>query len=178
MKNISIVLLVIIAATFGFSNTGCKDTTTDPDPVDTTTTDTTSNSKLVKFTLGFDAYELDVDASGTYAVYNVAANTTYIYAKGNDGKLGNGDFEMEIDSNTTGTYTTASGAAYLGLGTGEGVRREEFTSDDGGITIVISEYGAVGGKVKGTFSGKVRKGINSYDVKNGSFEVVRKPDEQ
>ena len=95
MKNISIVLLAVIAAAFGFSNTSCNDTV-EPNPTDTTTKDTTPTStKTVKFTLGFDTYELDVDASGTYGVYNVAGNTTYIYAKGNDGKLGNGDFEME-----------------------------------------------------------------------------------
>lgn len=178
MKNISIILLALVAAVFGFSNTGCNETT-EPTPVDTTNNDTTATSnKAASFTLGFDNYELDVDGAGTYGVYNVAANKTYIYIKGNDGKLGNADFEISVDSNTVGSYATSTGAAYLGVGTGEGVKREEFTSDNGGVTVVITEYGAVGGKIKGTFSGTVRKGINSFQLKNGSFEVTRKPDEQ
>ncbi len=180
MKKLSIILLVIAATAIGLGNTGCGDTAT-PTPVDTTNNDTTGTEVIVnEFKIGFDTYRLNLEDAKTYGVYNKAAKRTYIYVSGNDASNGDADFILEFEGNAKGTFNnTSPGTALLDLGTGTvgNVRREEFTSDGGTVTIMVTEYGAVGEKIKGTFSGTVMKGVNSVQIKNGQFQVTRVADE-
>ena len=173
---------MIVAASFGISNTGCSDTPVTPKPVDTTdTTGGGGGEPIVNgFKIGFDQYDLTIEESLTYGVYNKAADRTYIYVSGNDGKNGDADFDFEFKGNMAGTFTNQSGGSLVfscGTGTVGDIKREEFASDAGLFTVVVTEYGAVGEMIKGTFSGQVKKGTNTYNVSNGYFEVERLADE-
>lgn len=179
MKNLAFVLLVIAAATIGLNNTGCSEVVEPTTPTDTTDTTETGLVLDNRFTLGFDTYTIDEDENTTSGVYNIAADRTYIFAAGNDPKNGDADFNIEFPGDSVGTFTVKDDGIVFECGTGTKgtVKREEFSADNTNLTVIVTEYGAVGEKIKGTFSGKVMKGINSLDIKNGSFEVERSPDE-
>lgn len=174
---------MVVAASFGISNTGCTDTpVAPPAPVDTTdTTGGGGEDPIVNgFKIGFDQYDLTIEKSLTYGVYNKAADRTYVYVAGNDGKNGDADFDFEFPGKIAGTFTNQSPGSVMfscGTGTVGDIKREEFASDAALFTVVVTEYGAVGEMIKGTFSGKVKKGTNTYDVSKGYFEVERLADE-
>lgn len=169
--------MVVVAATFSVSNTGCSDPV-EPTPTDTTDTTDTADPIVNSFTIGFDQYDLNLIESETFGVYNTAADRVYIYVSGNDSKNGFADFNIEIPNDSLGTYDTRNGAVFeVGTGTKGDVRREEFSADNSTLTVVLTEYGAVGEKIKGTFSGTVMRGIQSVQIKNGKFEVTRIDDE-
>jgi hypothetical protein len=181
MKKLSFITLALVAVIFGVNNTGCSGTET-PDPVDTLPGDTTPVEVIVnEFKIGFDTYKLNIEEDLTYGVYNSASDRTYIYVSGNDGSNGDADFAIEFDGNVAGTFTnTPPETATFACGTGTvgDIRREEFTADGGTISITVTEYGdELTGVIKGTFTGTVMKGVNSYQVRNGKFEVKRKLDE-
>jgi hypothetical protein len=183
MKKLMFVILVVIAASFGVTiNTGCSGSG-EPVPQDTTDNDTTPVvSDENGFKIGFDTYKLDVVEALTYGVYNKAANKTYIFVSGQDASQAaneeNADFALEVDSNVVGTYTKTDGAR-IDVGTGSGIKRLEYTSDGASITIIITQYDAVGGRIKGTFSGSVKESnaVSTTPITGGYFDVLRKPDE-
>ncbi len=172
---------MVVAASFGISNTGCSDDPVAPKPVDTTDTTGGGEDPIVNgFKIGFDQYDLTTEESKTYGVHNKAANRTYVYVAGNDGKNGDADFDFEFPGNMAGTFTNQAGGSVMfscGTGTVGDIKREEFASDAALFTVVVTEYGAVGEMIKGTFSGKVKKGTNTFDVSKGYFEVERLADE-
>ncbi len=181
MKKLSFLTLALAAVILGFNNTGCQTTTT-PEPQDTLPGDTTPVEEIVnEFKIGFDTYRLNIEEDLTYGVYNSAADRTYVYVSGNDGSNGDADFEFEFDGNMAGTFTNQNGGTATfacGTGTIGDIRREEFSADNGSISITVTEYGDEGtGVIKGTFTGTVLKGVNSYQVRNGKFEVKRKLNE-
>lgn len=183
MKKITLILLVFVAAIFALTtNTGCSGGT-NPIPQDTTSNDTTPEKTISNgFTAGFDVFKLDVVDALTYGVYNKAANKTYIFVSGNDGTRPeneqDADIAIELDSNIVGTFTKNEGAR-IDLGTGSGIKRTEYTSDGYAVTVVITQYDAPGGRIKGTFSGTIKAAnqVSSVQLKSGYFDVKRKDDE-
>lgn len=180
MKKLSYLAFILLAVGFLFSTTGCDDETPEP-PV--TTTDTTDNNDpaiVNKMTVGFDRYELNIDETLTDGFYSTGDNSTVVNVSGNDGKEGDADFTLTFPGNTTGTFTTHNngGATFeAGTGTVGTVQRTEMDASSSDFTIVVTEYGAVGEKIKGTFSGKVKNtNSQSIDIKDGEFEVTRKAD--
>ena len=180
MKNITFILLVIGTVAFMGSGTGCT-TETPPDTTDTTdTTDSTGGGNNLEnsFRLGLDDYDLTTVANLTSATYNKAANKTYIFITGNDAKNGDATVIMEFNGKTTGSFVAnAADTAKFEMETGSGVTKEYFDANGAGVTMVVTDYGDVGGTIKGTFSGNVKKGINTLAVSKGKFEVERSPDE-
>ena len=181
MKNFSIILVALAALTFGTTITGCGPETTTP----TTPVDTTDNNPEPTFTnslkVGFVQYDMDLDKERTFGVYNTGGDKTYISVFGNDADEGDVDFNIEFPGKTVGTFTTHDGGGAVfecGTGTEGDIKRQEFSADNSEFTVVVTEYGAVGEKIKGTFSGKVKRGTNTIDVPNGKFEVTRLIDEQ
>lgn len=177
MKKISFILLVLLAVSFSMSTTSCSD---DTPPIVTQPEDTTGTVEITnKITVGFDSYELTLDETLTSAFYKTTNQTSVINVYGNDATLGNADFQITIPGQAVGTFTSHNnGGANVEIGTGEGVRREEFNTNGTEFTVVVTEFGAVGEAIKGTFSGTVKdKFSKSVTVKNGTFDVIRTKDQ-
>ncbi len=84
--------------------------------------------------------------------------------------------EIVFPGNTTGTFPfTDSSGVVITRGTGTSTRG--FVNGLGGGQIVITSYGAVGGAIVGTFSGKLyevtKQPMDSVTVSNGSFNATR-----
>ncbi|MFY0643381.1 MAG: hypothetical protein JXR19_02835 [Bacteroidia bacterium] len=184
MKKLSLFILVLLAGTFALTtNTSCSGSGSEPLPDDTTDNNPDPVAKVNGFKIGIDpTYELDIVEPLTYAVYNKAANKTYVFVSGNDGTKPqneqDADFGLEFNTNMMGTYTKNEGAR-IDVGTGSGIKRIEYTSDGAAITITVTEYGAVGGRVKGTFSGTVKAAnqVGTVNITGGFFDVKRIDDE-
>lgn len=186
MKKFTFILLAFVASIFFITTTGCgtDDEPTAPKKADTTSTDTTITDPTDlpnKITVGFDDYTIATEASKTFGEYNTGKNETYLTISGQDSKNGQVDFQIEIPGNTTGSFqtgTTGNSTFELGTGTIGDVRREEFSASNSDFTIVVTEYGAVGEMIKGTFSGEVKNGKTGVTIKitKGEFEVLRRDD--
>jgi hypothetical protein len=180
MKNFSIILIALVALTFGSTITGCGPETTTPTvPTDTVVDPGPTFTNAVK--IGFVDYELDLDNDRTFGVYNQPSNKTYISVFGNDASEGNCDFNIEFPGQTTGTFTTHDGGGAIfecGTGTIGDIKRQEYSADNSEFTVIVTEYGAPGEMRKGTMSGNVKRGTNTIDVPTGKFEVMRPNDEQ
>lgn len=175
MKKLSVLALILIFAA-GAAITGCGDTEPTPVKNDDTTTQVTITNE---FKIGFDTYKIETIDLSTYGYYSSTEDKTYIFVEGSDATLGDADFVIWFDGNATGTFKTVDGTAHFACGTGEKgtIYREEFTSDGGTVTVNVTEYGAVDGQIKGTFSGTVMKSLNSFNVSNGKFDVTRDDDQ-
>ena len=106
--------------------------------------------------------------------------TQHFFVKGNDPVNGDADFNLKFPGNLADTFTTHNDGGLrfdCGTGTIGDIRRQEYSADNSAFTAIITEYGAVGSKVKGTFSGMVKIGTNSVNVTEGKFNVVRISDE-
>jgi len=180
MKNITIIILSIVSIATMFGTTGCgTDPVTKPttsDSADTIVTRTVFNQMKV----GLVLYDLNLSDEESFAVYNAASNTTLLFVKGNDPVNGDADFNLKFPGNLADTFTTHNDGGLTfdcGTGTIGDIRRQEYSADNSAFTAIITEYGAVGSKVKGTFSGVVKIGTNSVNVTEGKFNVVRISDE-
>lgn len=175
MKTLKLIVLFFALAALSL-NYGCGDdnpTPTQEDTMDQGGNDPEANA----FKIGIDSYEIETDANVTSAYYVTALDETQVYVGGNDGGAPV-SFILKIPGNEAGTFTHSDGAV-IDIKTGSGVTEEQFTSEapQGEASITIADYGAVGGNVKGSFSGKVYKGINSNAVQQGRYEVLRDPDQ-
>jgi hypothetical protein len=185
MKKITTIILALVSLTAMFGTIGCSsDPVTKPSTTDTT--DTTDTDTVViktvfnQIKVGLEFYDLDISEASSFAVYNAASNTTLLFVKGNDPVFGDADFNLEFPGNMTETFTTHNdGGLTFDCGTGAlgDIQRQEYSADNSAFTAIITEYGAVGEQVKGTFSGVVKIGTNSVNVTEGKFDVVRIADE-
>lgn len=183
MKKLSLVLLVAVATALSMGTTSCGPETTNPTPTTTDSTDTGGNIEVVNsVTVGLQAYSIVTEAERTNSTYVTAKDETEIICFGNDAEAGDIDFQITFSGKSTGTYVSNSTGAdkvVFGLGTGtEGdVRRQEHDAGSTALTVVVTEYGNIGGLVKGTFSGQVKnQNGQTINISKGIFEVVRKAD--
>lgn len=181
--NLKNTLAIASLLAVGFFLSQCDDKTTPP--VVTTPVDTTAPKPVNKFRAGFEVYNLDINADLTFGAYNKSSGQTEIQADGVSSKnsipgavSGPGDFKITFEGSGVGTYTQASGKfVNLEVGTDVGVKRNEYGTDDkSAVVITVTEWGAVGGRIKGTFTGTLKTGINSIVIDQGVFDVLRKPD--
>lgn len=179
MKKVIFLSLMIVA---GFatiiSTTGCSGTGT-PTPQDTT--DNTQPTIVNGFNLGLDKFEVTTNDNQSFAAFGTSQNKTFITIVGKDTKQPTDEQEVtlyiDIDSNAVGTYTQANGKATLQLGVGTGIKHQDFASTS--LTVTITQYDAVGGRIKGTFSGsaKATNQTSTTGITNGYFDVVRNADQ-
>jgi len=177
----TIAIASLIAGGFFLSQCGDKPTTT---PV-ITPVDTTAPKPVNKFKAGFEIYNLDIIADLTFGAYNKMSGQTEVQVDGVSSKnsipgavSGPGDFKLTFEGKGVGAYTQSSGK-YINLevGTEAGIKRNEYGTDgNSNVTITVTEWGDEGGRIKGTFSGKLKTGINSIEITGGAFDVLRKPD--
>lgn len=178
MKKFSFILIVAVAAMIGMSTTSCNDDT--PVQPKTTPTDTTTEEEVElanRVRVGLKDYSIVEEAARTNATYNAAKDETAIIVFGSDETHGLIDFQITFSGKMNGTYSSSDKSLEFGLGTGEGNKRQEHNAGTTELTVTVTEFGEVGEKVKGTFSGEV-KNTNGQTVQitNGIFEVVRKAD--
>ena len=181
MKKNSIIILVLAFFAFSVSITSCSPDEPAVVPTTVDTTDTTEEEAINnQMKVGFDLYQIKADKTLTDGYYNSATNKTIINVNGNDGDLGDADFEITIPGSSTGTFTVESDGATFegGTGTVGDVKRKQYNAAGSVFSITISEYGGVGEKIIGTFSGKVKDQNNrSVDISQGKFEVFRAEDQ-
>ncbi len=182
MKKIATILLALVSLTAMFGNTGCgSDPITKPSILDTAGTDTIVPRTIFnQMKVGLKLYDLAISDEASFAVYNVGTNTTFIYVSGNDITNGEADFNIKFPGNMTDTFTTHNEGGLVfecGTGTIGDIRRQEYSADNSALTAIVNEYGAVGERIKGTFSGVVKIGTNSVNLTGGKFDVLRRPNE-
>lgn len=118
------------------------------------------------------------------SAFSTSNNATGVTVSGGTYKIDGQDVTAVITfpGKTSGSFTYPANNVAVGLVIGSGVGGENFTSGNSSGTILVSEYGSVGGKVRGTFSGSMMyiKGISAPVSVNvsGTFEGVRLADGQ
>lgn len=139
---------------------------------------TSSGTARVEFTItgdGFTGQTITIDA--------VSGSGNALYSTADDQTTGSilanaqNQFQLLFDGNATGTFTCAGGVGQVSLG----LRTNDqlYISDDNAV--VITEYGAVGGWIRGTFSGTVLRSNGggagtAATISNGSFQFKRLAD--
>ena len=180
IKN-TIAIASLIVGGFFLSECGDKTTTT---PI-VTPKDTTAPKPINKFRAGFEIYNLDITEDVTFGAYHKNAGLTAIQVFGVSSKnsipgavSGPGDFKITFEGKGVGTYKQESGIyVNLEVGTDAGIKRNEYGTDSkSNVVITVTEWGEVGGRIKGTFTGTLKTGINSIVIDQGVFDVQRKAD--
>lgn len=183
MKKISLILIVLSTVYIGSISTGCSDKpVATPVPKDTTNVDTSGNVVTDnQINIGIKLYKLVTSKEGAKGGYSVSTSKTTISVDGIDSKNGAANFDIKFTGTKAGTFTIAGGNLEFACGRGERntVFREEFGAATSVFIVDITEYGPVGGKIKGTFSGTVKniKTGQSVPVTLGVFSVTRGVDE-
>jgi|TARA_B110000503_G_scaffold142431_1_gene239207 hypothetical protein len=184
MKKISLILIVLSTVYIGSISTGCSDKpVATPTPIDTTNTGDTSGNAVIdnQINIGIKLYKLVTSKEGATGAYSVSTSKTTIAVDGIDSKNGPANFDIKFTGTNKGTFTMAGGNLEFACGRGElnTVYREEFGATGSIFTVDITEYGPVGGTIKGTFSGTVKnlKTGQSVDVTLGVFSVTRGVDQ-
>jgi hypothetical protein len=184
MKKISLILIVLSTVYIGSISTGCSDKpVATPTPIDTTNTGDTSGNAVIdnQINIGIKLYKLVTSKEGATGAYSVSTSKTTIAVDGIDSKNGPANFDIKFTGTNKGTFTMAGGNLEFACGRGElnTVYREEFGATGSIFTVDITEYGPVGGNIKGTFSGTVKnlKTGQSVDVTLGVFSVTRGVDQ-
>ncbi len=181
MKFIKILILGAFIMPALLLSSGCgDDTSTPPAKNDDNNNNTTDPIVYTSFKMGLYFYQLVLTTTGNTANYKTAFDITRIIITGNDSKQGKTEVLMEFPGNKPGIFKQADEDDVLLEITGnkgDKVKEVTYQTDpETNLIINVLEYGAVGDTIRGTFSGKLKVGINSYLVKEGKFAVQRKDD--
>ena len=182
MKNITLVLLLINAAALTLT-TGCGDDTTTTQPNDNNQDSTPTVTIENQIQIGLELFKLNEEVDRTFGEYITRDENTYISVFGNDQNFGDASFNITFPGKTTGTFVTEVGSSDVDFQAGAGeegtIRREEYSASGSTVTIVVTEYGAIGEHIKGTFSGIVKNGKTgqSVNISRGKFDVIRRDDQ-
>ena len=183
MKKITLILL-LFSATALIMTTGCgsdEDPTTSSNnnnPQDSTPTTSIDN----QIQIGLELFKFNEDIDRTFGEYNSRDTSTYISVFGNDPNYGDASFNITFPGQTTGSFVTVVGSSEVDFQAGAGeegtIYREEFSASGSTMNIEVTEYGAIGEHIKGTFSGIVKNGRTgqSVNITKGKFEVIRRND--
>jgi len=182
MKNLSFILFVFAALVVGSAVTSCGG----DDIVPVASTDTTDNGggSTVTFqnkvTVGLFAYEIAEDPARTYANFNSSKGNTEIIVYGTDKNNGAVDFNIVFPGKTAGVYLRENedGTVFqIGTGVIGDLKRKEYSALTTNFTITVTEVGAVGGRIKGTFTGQAKSSAGqTINITKGEFDVVRRAD--
>ncbi len=183
MKKFSLTLLFAAAAVIGISTTGCGGDETPVNPKPTDTTETGNETQVANSVrVGLKDFSIVTETERTFGSYSTGKNETGVIVFGQDSKNGDIDFQITFPGKTAGTYITSETGANslvfaLGTGTAGDLRRQEHEASTTILTVTVTEYGSVGGKIKGTFSGQVKNASGQIvNITKGIFEVIRKAD--
>lgn len=182
MKKITLFLLLFSVASL-IMTTGCgsDDTTTTPTDNNQDSTSTVTIDNQIQ--IGLELFKLNEETDRTFGEYDMRDTSTYISVFGNDPNYGDASFNITFPGQTTGTFVTVNGSSDVDFQAGAGeegtIYREEYSASGSTMTIVVSEYGAVGEHIKGTFSGVVKNGRTgqSVNITKGKFDVIRRDDQ-
>jgi hypothetical protein len=190
MKNLSFILFVFAALIMGSSVTGCGSDDVPAAPTNTTdttdTADTTDNSGggtvtfKNKVKVGFDDYSIVEDPDLTNGNYNKTTGNTEVIVFGTDASNGDVNFSLTFPGKLVGSYfrTLAPGTSFsIGVGTIGENDRTEYSASSTEFVINVTEYGDVGGRIKGTFSGEAKSPASqTLPITKGEFDVERRAD--
>lgn len=164
---------MLMLTSFLFMISACGD---DSNPTDND--DDNNNSTNTTLSINGDGWSnKSLTANTSVSTYATASQMTVI----------NGVFPEDVQiliyvkSNKTGTYNFKEEESGQGngitLSTGSGdLAKFYFWKDNSGST-TISSYGSVGGKVSGTFTGKLYNAITDAEITiSGSFNAMRTVD--
>ncbi|MFZ1291787.1 MAG: hypothetical protein WAR79_16945 [Melioribacteraceae bacterium] len=171
-KSNKFFLIFLMAVSFIFMISACGD---DSSPTDN---DDNNNSSSTTLSINGDGWtNKSLTANTSISTYATASQMTVV----------NGVFPEDVQiliyvkSNKTGTYNFKEEESGQGngitLSTGSGdLAKFYFWKDNSGST-TISSYGSVGGKVSGTFTGKLYNAITDAEITiSGSFNAMRTVD--
>jgi hypothetical protein len=179
MKNITLILLLFSAAALTMT-TGCGSDDTSTTPSDNTQDSTPTVSIENQIQIGLELFKLNEEVDRTFGEYTTRDTSTYISVFGNDANYGDASFNITFPGQTTGTFVTEVGSSDVDFQAGAGeegtIRREVYSASGSTMTIIVTEYGAVGDHIKGTFSGVVKNGKTgqSVNITKGKFDVIRR----
>jgi hypothetical protein len=181
MKNLSFVLFVFAALVVGSAITGCGGD--DVVPVARDTTDNNVGDPLIftsKVTVGLVAYNIAEDPARTYANFNSSKGNTELIVYGTDQKNGAVDFNIVFPGKVAGVYLREDEdktAFQIGTGIIGDLKRKEYSALTTNFTITVTEVGAVGGRIKGTFTGQAKSPAGqTINITKGEFDVERRAD--
>jgi len=179
------IILIALLATAALTFHNCKPTTPDTPPIIKDTT-STKPQPVNTFKLGLDTYKLSWDSIGMQGVYKSSAASTTIDVAGYDG-VKYAEFKLIFPNKALGTFkhSTQPGDVVITIVTQKTssptTRKKYVLHSDAGsdMIITITKYDPVGGRIKGTFSGKMAEegGITTALISNASFEVKRAADQ-
>ena len=182
MKNLSFIIFVFAALLVGSTITGCGGDDPVPTPMTGNTDTTEETSAKNQVTVGLVAYNnIETETERTVARYNSTSDVTEIILYGSDPTNGAIDFNIEVPGQTAKLFSREDndGTAFqIGTGIIGDLKRKEYSALTTPFTITVTEYGAVGGRIKGTFSGKVKNNNTgqTLDISKGVFDIERKAD--
>lgn len=171
MKNIATgSIAVILAILFLVSGCSKNDSTTNPTKPGTTTGGSAS------FTLngaGFTNQSFSITGMlGGYSVSDNMSGVTGSSATTGDSTM----LTVVFPGSTTGTFSFSDTVGVV-ISRGTGATQRGFVNALGGGSVVVTGYGAVGGYITGTFSGKLYEvtstTLDSVTVSNGTFSALR-----
>jgi hypothetical protein len=182
MKNLSFILFVFAALVIGSAITGCGGD--DALPVASADTTDDSGGTTVTFKnkvkVGFDDYSIVEDPVLTTGNYNKTTGNTEVNVFGTDANNGDVNFSLTFPGKLVGTdfRTLAPGTSFsIGVGTIGEKERTEYSASSTEFVINVTEYGDVGGRIKGTFSGQAKSPASqTINITKGEFDVERSVD--
>jgi hypothetical protein len=183
MKKITLILFLFSAAALIMTTScGSDDNTTTPSNNNSQDSTPTANINN-QIQIGLELFKFNEDKNRTFGEYNSRDTTTYISVFGNDPNYGDASFNITFPGQTTGSFVTVIGSSDVDFQAGAGeegtIYREEFSASGSTMNIEVTEYGAVGEQIKGTFSGVVKNGRTgqSVNISKGKFDVIRRDDQ-
>ena len=164
MNNIKIIVMFSLILFSPFLFSGCDSDSSEDSAYKI---EFTLDGTLYSFTGGYDdpsgvAEGCMRDGGDTFiAARNVADTSSKIFLR------------FETTTPDIGTYNDTSP---INFSFNSDVWYNDSISGSSDFKFIITEYGDVGGVIRGTFTGTATNDSNEYLVENGFFEVKRKPD--
>ncbi len=174
-----ILILLLAAAVMPFQN--CT-TETPPVVTDTTTKPKVEPVNTFKFN-GITTYNLKWDSLNMTGYYDKNQDKTVIEATGYTSAGKYAEFILTIPGKSAGTFKhSVNPVVDIEVVTGEGVSSKEYafsTQPNKDMTVTITKYDAVGGRIKGGFAGDLQAAgsLETATISAGAYEVRRDTDQ-
>lgn len=174
MKKLIPILLLAFAA-IPFQN--CSQGGDDPVLIDTTKTTKPEPINTFKFN-GITTYNLKWDSTNMFGTYRSTDDMTTILVQGySNSKYA--EFTLKFPGNKIGSFkhsVTPETEIEVVTGTGAAYKQYVFATGAGkDMSINITKFDPIGGRIKGTFSGNLQSSgsLETATITAGAFEVRR-----
>jgi len=177
MKKILLILL-LAASVLPFQN--C--TTETPPAVTPTPTPKPEPVNTFKFN-GITTYTLKWDSSNMTGYYDKNQDKTVIQVSGFNSAGKYAEYILTIPGKSAGTFKRSQNPVVnIEVITGQDVSRKEYafsTQPNKDMTVTITKYDAVGGRIKGGFAGDLQAAgsLETATISSGAYEVRRDTDQ-